>query len=140
MTKYRSSVLIVAVLLAVFCPRFVSAQKSVRLSATPKQFQVFYAKFRTAILRKDKRTVAALTHFPFEWSLDLGDSGKYSRAQFLRKFDELFFPLVGEFRLKNPKFWSEGGGFTLSSEENASHFSFKKKGKMYRFTFYLIEP
>jgi hypothetical protein len=118
----------------------VSAQKSLRVSATPKQFQSFYAKFRTAILRKDKKTIASLTHFPFKWALDAGDSGTYSKAQFLRKFDDLFYPLVGDFRLKNPKLWAADGAFSLSSEEDASHFIFSRKGNTYKFTSYLVEP
>ncbi len=36
-----------------------------RLSSTPKAFQTFYAKFRSAMIKDDKRAVASLTRFPF---------------------------------------------------------------------------
>ena len=120
-------------------PAVASAQKSVRLTATPKQFQVFYAKFKAAMLRKDKSTIATMTSFPFDWGLDAGDEGTYTRTEFLRNYNRLFDPVPAEFRIRNPKFYTEDGHFTLSTD-SASHFGFERKGNSYKFVSFIVEP
>jgi type II secretory pathway pseudopilin PulG len=139
MTRHRSIVSIALLLLLFALPTVTSAQKSVRLSATPKQFQVFYAKFRSAMLRKDKTTIATMTHFPFDWGLDAGDEGTYKKSEFLRNYNRLFDPVPAEFRLRNPKLYSEDGHFTLSTD-GASHFGFERKGNTYKFVSFIVEP
>ena len=67
-----------------------NAQKRLRLSSTPKAFQTFYAKFRNAAVRGDKKTVVSLTRFPFEYGFDAGDEGTFSKAQFISRFDNFF--------------------------------------------------
>lgn len=139
MTKYRSIVFIGMLLLTLSLPMVATAQKSVRLTATPKQFQVFYAKFKAAMLRKDKNTIAAMTSFPFLWGLDEGDEGTYTKAQFIRNFNRLFDPVPDEFRVRNPKFGTQGRDFTLSTD-SASHYGFERKGNTYKFVSYIVEP
>ncbi|MBV9243027.1 MAG: hypothetical protein JO314_13565, partial [Acidobacteria bacterium] len=67
-----------------------SAQKSQRLRSTPRSFQTFYAKFKSAVLRNDKRSVASMTSFPFKYGWDAGDEGTYTRTQFIAKFTRIF--------------------------------------------------
>ena len=116
------------------------AQGSQRLSATPKAFQAFYAKFRKAVVARDKNTVASLTRFPFKYGFDAGDEGTYSKAQFLRKFDVLFGSDSRFFARANPTFHGDGGTFDLEDESDASHYIFEKRGAAYQFTSYIVEP
>ena len=111
------------------------------LSATPKAFQVFYAKFRKAVVARDKTTVVSLTRFPFEYGYDAGDEGTYSKAQFLKQFNKIFREHRGIFARRNPALYvDEDGGFDLLDESYATHFIFEKKGAGYQFTAYIVEP
>lgn len=117
-----------------------------RLSSSPKAFQAFYAKFRSAMIKGDKKTVAALTGFPFKYGFDAGDEGTLSKVQFLKKFDEYFGEyknLSGKnknvFAQKNPVLYTEAGSYNLTSDD-AAHFSFEKKGASYKFTAMIVEP
>jgi hypothetical protein len=49
-----------------------NAQTSRRLSATPKAFQTFYAKFKSAVLRGDKQAVASMTFVSVQLRLGRG--------------------------------------------------------------------
>ena len=118
----------------------VSAQASRRLTATPKAFQVFYAKFRKAVVAGDKSTVASLTRFPFEYGYDAGDEGTYSRAQFLKKFNEVFGTDRRFFARTNPTFHVNGASYDLEDDSDASHYVFEKRGTGYQFTSYIAEP
>jgi len=50
---------------------------------------VFWEKFKTAVIKSDKETVAALTRFPV--ARGYGLSSLKSKAQLMRRFRELFF-------------------------------------------------
>lgn len=119
-----------------------NAQGDQRLSTTPKAFQVFYAKFRKAVVARDKTTVASLSRFPFNYGYDAGDEGTYSRNQFLKNFNNIFGDAQGIafFKRTNPKFYVERGRFDLVDESDASHYIFEKQGAGYKFTAYLSEP
>lgn len=116
-----------------------NAQAEQKLNLSPKAFQTFYAKFRSAMVKGDENTVASLTQFPFEYGLDAGDEGKLSKAQFIKKFKEFFGGYKNLFAQKNPVFYSEAGSFNLTSDD-ATHFSFEKKGASYKFTSMIVEP
>lgn len=118
----------------------VSAQKNQSLSATPRAFQVFYAKFRKAVVARDKITVASLTRFPFNYGFDAGDEGTFSRTQFLKRFNDFLGGEPGIFARRSPTFYSTAGRFELVDESDASHYIFEKRGAVYQFTAYLSEP
>ncbi len=117
-----------------------NAQKKQRLNSTPKAFQIFYAKFRNAVVKGDKNRVASLTQFSFKYAFDAGDEGTFSKAQFIEKFDNIFGVERKIFARKNPIFYSEAGTYNLTDNDDASHFIFEKKGASYKFTAYLAEP
>jgi hypothetical protein len=110
-----------------------------RLSSTPKAFQTFYAKFRSAMIKDDKRAVASLTLFPFIYGFDTGDEGTLSKAQFIKRFDRFFGKNKKLFAQKNPQLSSEAGNYDLT-DEYATHFIFEKKGASYKFTARIVEP
>jgi len=116
------------------------AQTSKRLTATPKVFQTFYAKFRRAVLRNDKSAVASMTSFPFEYGWDAGDEGTYSRRQFLAKFNDMFKGTHKLFSRSDPKFYVDGKTFNLTNMSDASHYIFEKKGSTYVFSSFVVEP
>lgn len=118
----------------------VSAQRTQSLYATPKAFQIFYAKFRRAVVARDKNTVASLTRFPFKYGFDAGDEGTFSKAQFLKRFSEIFGTEPGIFARRSPSFNVDRGSFELYDESDASHYIFEKRGSGYQFTAYIAEP
>lgn len=118
-----------------------NAQKTQRLESTPKAFQIFYAKFRNAVVKGDKKTVASLTYFPFQYGFDAGDEGTFSKDQFIKRFEHFFGSERKIFAQKNPVFYSEKvGDYNLNDDWDASTFVFKKKGASYKFTAYIAEP
>jgi hypothetical protein len=117
-----------------------SAQSSRPLSATPKSFQLFYAKFRQAIVARDKTTVASMTRFPFKYGFDAGDEGTFSRTQFLKRYNDFLGGELGIFARRSPAFYASAGRFELVDETDASHYIFEKRGASYQFTSYLSEP
>lgn len=116
------------------------AQTDRRLSATPKVFQTFYAKFKGAVLRGDKQVVASMTSFPFSYGWDAGDEGTYTRSQFLRKFNDIFRGKRRLFGQSNPKFYVDENSLSLVDTSDASHYGFNKKGGKYYFTSIMVEP
>ena len=116
------------------------AQKKLRLNSTPKVFQTFYAKFRNAANKGDKKTIVSVTRFPFKYGFDAGDEGTFTKAQFVEKFDVFFDAESDIFAQKNPEFYQEAGTFNLTDESNASHYIFEKKGAGYKFTAFIVEP
>ncbi|HEV7701647.1 MAG TPA: hypothetical protein VGO43_15560 [Pyrinomonadaceae bacterium] len=132
------------IILACLCLALASAsaaaQRSVRLHSTPASFQAFYAKFKKAVARRDKAAVASLTAFPFQWGFDAGDEGTWTRMQFIRNFNKIFDGERSLIAQRDPMFYTEGGEFGLTNENDASHFGFSKKGKVYKFTSYIVEP
>jgi hypothetical protein len=118
-----------------------NAQKTLRLNSTPKAFQTFYAKFRKAVVKGDKKTVASLTQFPFKYGFDAGDEGTFSKSQFMKRFDDIFGSERKIFAQKNPVFYSEKAEtYTLEDDWDASNFIFEKRGTSYKFTAYVAEP
>jgi hypothetical protein len=118
----------------------VSAQKQQKLATTPRSFQTFYAKFKTAVLRNDKRAVASMTSFPFSYGWDAGDEGTYTRSQFIAKFTRIFRGARGLFSRSDPTFDVDGNSVGLTNSANASHFTFEKKGSTYFFKSFIVEP
>lgn len=116
------------------------AQKKQKLDSMLKAFRVFYAKFRNAVIKGDKKTVALLTQFPFQYGFDAGDEGTFSKTQFIEKFDDLFGRERKIFAQKNPTFYLERGIYDLTNENDASHYIFEKKGARYKFTAFVVEP
>lgn len=127
-------------LFAIIGSGIANAQKSYRLDSTPKAFQVFYAKFRNAVIKGDKNTIASMTYFPFNYGFDAGDEGTFSKTQFIEKFDDVFAGERKIFAQKNPTFYLEAGTYNLMDENDASHYIFEKKGASYKFTAYVVEP
>lgn len=117
-----------------------SAQTEKRLTATPRAFRTFYAKFKSAVLRNDKPAVASMTSFPFKYGWDAGDEGTYTRRQFIRKFDDMFRDTRRLFSRSNPQFYVDGDTYSLTNTADASHFSFVKKGTKYYFASFIVEP
>lgn len=116
------------------------AQTRKRLSSTDKAFQVFFVKFRTDVVRKNKSAVASVTKFPFKYGFDAGDEGTFSRSQFISRFNDIFGGQERVFRLKDPMFYASSGRYELVNEDDASHFIFRKIGGRYRFVSFLSEP
>lgn len=116
------------------------AQTEKRLTSTPKAFQAFYAKFKSAVLRGDRQAVASMTSFPFQYGWDAGDEGTYTRSQFLRKYNDIFRGTRRLFGQANPKFYVDGSSFGLTDTTDASHYGFEKKHGAYFFTSFIVEP
>ncbi|MEP6944724.1 MAG: hypothetical protein ABJA02_02320 [Acidobacteriota bacterium] len=116
------------------------AQKSVRLKAAPPAFKSFYAKFRGAVAKSDKQAIASMTAFPFQYGFDAGDEGTWSRAQFIKHFARIFSGEKAVFAQADPTFDVDGGTFGLTNMSQASHFTFSKKGSVYKLTAYIVEP
>ena len=136
----KKLVLLIGLFWLLFAANYETAiAQEKRLSSTPKAFQTFYAKFRKAIIKGDKKTVASLTQFPFKYGFDVGDEGTFSKTQFIKRFNDLFGGYKDLFAQKNPVFSSEAGTYYLTSDD-ATHFSFKKKGASYKFTAMVAEP
>ena len=135
----KAVLLIVLVWLLVAANGETAFAQEKRLRSTPKAFQTFYAKFKSAMVKGDKKSVASLTQFPFQYGFDAGDEGTFSKAQFTKKFNELFGEYKDLFAQNNPVFFSEAGVFDLTSDD-ATHFRFEKKGASYKFTAMMSEP
>jgi hypothetical protein len=108
----------------------------VSLNHALPEFREFYGKFSTAILKRDRNAVAAMTKFPFKYGYDAGDEGTYTRAQFLRRFDLSDHDV---FRQKDPTLAFQNGSYLISSED-AAHYTFDWDGKSYLFTAFMVEP
>lgn len=136
-------ILLIVLLLSLFVVsgERADAQETLKLKSTPKAFQVFYEKFRTAVVKGDKKSVAAMTNFPFQYGFDVGDEGTFTKAQFIKKFDSFFGGERTIFNGKKVEFYSEkAGSYTLNDEWDASSFAFEKKGTTYKFTAYIASP
>ena len=137
----RRATLAALILLACFiAAKNVSAQKTVRLSSTPSAFQVFYKKFAKAVNRGVGTEIAAMTSFPFKWGFDAGDEGVWSRQEFVKEYGKIFMPQPLVFKRKDPQFTVDGLSYTLTDADDASYFTFKKKGGTYKLASYIVEP
>lgn len=118
-----------------------AAQQEKRLSSSPAAFRTFFAKFRSAVEKSSKTEVAAMTRFPFDYGFDAGDEGKMTKAQFIKRFSEIFGSSPKQFLPeKNPRFSRGDNGSYVISTEDAAHLSFVKDGNSFKFTAYIIEP
>ena len=118
----------------------VDGQTKRKLSSTPVAFQAFYAKFRAAVTKRDRNAVVSLTRFPFHYGWDAGDEGTYTRPQFFAKFNDIFRGTGKLFAQKDPTFYVENGSYGLTNEADASHYTFDKRGSVYKFNSFVVEP
>jgi hypothetical protein len=134
--KRLSIIPIVMLLVAVS----VAAQDA-RLSSAPKSFRTFFAAFKQAAARGEKTKVAGMTRFPFRYGFDAGDEGTMSRAQFLRRFREVFGTRPSRFvSERNPLFSRGDDGSYQITTEDAAHLIFVRVNGAYKFTAYIVEP
>lgn len=117
-----------------------SGQQTRDFASTPKDFQAFYTKFRSAVTRGDKQAVAAMTKFPFKYGFDAGDEGTFSQTQFIRRYNDILGGGRKLFTRARPRFYVEAGAYSLSDPDDASTYVFKKVNGSYRFTGYFSEP
>lgn len=139
----RNALLTAALIFAIgacFGVATADAQSGRKLTSTPKSFQAFYLKFKTAVARRDQNAVAALTKFPFRYGWDAGDEGTYTRRQFMSKFNLIFDGTAKLFAQKNPTFYVENGSYFLTNSSDASHYTFEKRGTTYAFAAMIVEP
>lgn len=117
-----------------------SAQDT-RLSSAPQEFRAFFSTFLSAVHRNDKPLVANMSIFPFEYAFDTEQEGNMSKAQFIRRFAEIFTKRPKTFLSESdPGFArNEDGTYVISTEE-ASHLIFVKRGGTFKFKAYFIEP
>lgn len=118
----------------------VLAQKEVRLRQAPAEFQTFYKKFVRAASKRQVSLLATMSHFPFKYGFDAGDEGVWTRRQFVAQAGDILRPVPSVFRQANPRFMTSGGDYTLMDPDNASYYSFKKRGGVYKFVSYIVEP
>ena len=81
-----------------------------------------------------------MTAFPFQYGWDAGDEGTYTRREFLAKYKDILGSTGRLFGQRNPKFYVERGSYTLTNEDDASHYSFEKRGGVFKFTAIMVEP
>ena len=119
----------------------VAAAQEKKLSDAPASFRTFFSTFRKALDRNDKVAVANMTRFPFQWGLDAGDEGKYTRTQFIRNFRRLFTADARDVLAeRNPGFGRDDDGTYYISTQDAAHLGFVRSGKTYKFVSYIVEP
>lgn len=112
-----------------------------RLNSAPAAFQTFFAKFKTAVEKSDKTAVAELTRFPLNYGFDAGDEGTMSKAQFVKRFNEIFGKSPKKFMPeKNPIFSRGNGGSYVISTEDAAHLIFIRDKSGFKFSAYMVEP
>jgi hypothetical protein len=132
---------IVSMLIAAVLAMSGFAQDERRDGQCPAAFRTFYGKFKSAVIRNDKTSVAAMTKFPFIWGFDAGDEGTYSRSQFVRNFGRLFDADVRRFlRRKDLACVRSSSGAIDITTENALHLGFVRSGRTYMFASYMVEP
>lgn len=137
----RFTITILAALALSLATNSVFAQKTVHLSKTPASFRTFFKKFSAAVNKGDGAAIASMTSFPFEWGFDTGDEGKWTRTQFLKNFGKVFIPQPLAFKGGDPEFTVEGSSYGVTGNpDDASYFTFKKKGSTYKLISYIVEP
>lgn len=142
--KYEitKNILRAALVLTLFAIGFQTANaQEKRLAQSPKEFQVFFAKFKTAVEKKNKTSVASMTVFPFRYGFDAGDEGAMTRAQFIKRFAEIFGAEPKRFVDEpNPLYSKNAAGEYALSYEDATYLVFIKSGKSFKFKTYIVEP
>ncbi len=112
-----------------------------RLSSSPQAFQTFFSRFKSAVEKSDKTAVAEMTRFPFKYGFDAGDEGTMSKAQFSKRFNEIFGKSPKQFMTeKNPLFSRGDNGSYVISTEDAAHLIFVRDKNGFKFSAYMVEP
>lgn len=139
----KNFILLIALIFTLFVAgsQPANAQGDKRLDSSPRAFQTFFAKFRSAVAKSDKNVVALMTRFPFAYGFDAGDEGTMSKAQFIKRYKEVFGDAPKDFLTeKNPLFSIvEDGSYFISTEDGA-HLMIIKSGNSFKFASYVIEP
>ena len=111
-----------------------------RLNSSPEAFRTFFSKFINAVESSDKTAVALMIIFPFKYGFDVGDEGKMSKAQFVKRFNEIFGRTPKKFMTeKNPMFRRDGGSYIVSTED-AAHLIFVRDKSGFKFSAFMVEP
>lgn len=137
----KNCILIIGLVLtfAVNNPPLFAQEK--RLNSSPRAFRTFYAKFKKAVIKRDKTAIASMTRFPFKYAFDAGDEGTISKTQFIKNFNEIFGDSPSRFfDEKNPLFHIDEDGDYVISTDDAAHQVFVKQGRVFKFAAYLAEP
>ena len=90
--------------------------------------------------REQVEQVASMTSFPFKYGFDTGDEGVWNRKQFVAKANRFLRPKPAVLADTNPEFTVSKGTYTLTDPIDASYFTFVKKGGVYRFISFIVEP
>lgn len=140
--EMKDYILRAAFVLTLFAIGFqIAAAQEKRLDSSPKAFRTFFAGFRKAVEKNDKASVASMTKFPFSYGFDAGDEGKMTKAQFIKRFAEIFGKNPKEFLTEsNPMFSIGEDGNYIISTEDATHLSFVKQGSGFKFVSYIVKP
>lgn len=70
------------------CLLLLGMASGVSSSQTKETREVFWKKFRTAVIKKDKTTVASLSHFPI--SMPYGMRDVRSKPQLIKRYRDVF--------------------------------------------------
>ena len=111
-----------------------------RLDSSPKSFQTFFSKFISAVEKSDKTAVANMTRFPFKYGFDAGDEGTMSKAQFVKRFNEIFGKSPKKFMTEKNLMFRRAGGSYIVSTEDAAHLIFVRDKSGFKFSAYMVEP
>ena len=132
--------IVVVLTLFVINNRTTNAQEK-RLNSSPQTFRTFFSKFKSAVEKNSKTRVASMTLFPFKYGFDAGDEGTMSKAQFVKRFSEIFGESPNRFFTeKNPLFSRGDAGSYIITTDDATHLIFVKRGSSFKFTAYIAEP
>jgi hypothetical protein len=111
-----------------------------RLNSSPEAFRTFFSKFINAVESSDKTAVASMIIFPFKYGFDVGDEGKMSKAQFVKRFHEIFGRSPKKFITeKNPVFRKDSASYIVSTED-AAHLIFVRDKSGFKFSAFMVEP
>lgn len=115
-------------------------QDADNLESTPRSFQTFFSKFKTAVVKKRKTVVASMSVFPFRYGYDAGNEGKYTRNQFIKNFGMIFSGDTPIFDPANIEFSCDAKECSIIDSSDASIYNFRKHGKTYKFVSYMVLP
>ncbi len=119
-----------------------AAAQENKLNSAPASFRAFFSNFKRAVVKGDKHAVADLTRFPFKAVFDAGDEADMTKAQFIKRFRDVFSVDAGEYLTDEYLTFSRGnnGSYNVSNGSDASHMIFVKLKNTYRFTAMYSEP
>ena len=117
-----------------------TAQRTLSLKDTPAAFRTFYKNFAVTVKRGRIDLLAGMTNFPFKYGFDAGDEGVWTKKQFLKKANRFLIPRPPVFTDDDPEFTVSNGVYTLAQDVDASYYTFKKKGGVYKWVSYIVEP